>query len=126
METLHAGSYPCGPQGLVEEMSRHFGLMRDSRDGSTCESLVHNQIFAAFQRMYAAAKAGDAAAFRLAHNNFASTLMVPYIQARGMGSWEGWPQPPAGGVRVGWSERAGAEPPSHARPCRWQPVLAGG
>lgn len=99
--------------------------MRDSRDGSTCESLVHNQIFAIFQRMYAAAKAGDAAAFRLAHNNFASTLMVPYIQARGLvlGGLGRSASGRCGGCR---SERAGAEPSSHARPCRWQPVLAGG
>ncbi|PRW45734.1 Fe-assimilating 2 [Chlorella sorokiniana] len=72
---MYAGSYPCGPQALVEEMSRHFGLMRDSADRATCESLVHNQIFTYFQRMYAAAKAGNAAAFRAAHNYFASTLL---------------------------------------------------
>lgn len=80
--TRCAGAYPCGPQALVDEMSRSFGTMRDSRDGATCESLVHNHIFAIFQRMYAAAKAGDAVALRKAHNNFASALLVPYIQAR--------------------------------------------
>ncbi|KAL4451592.1 hypothetical protein ABPG75_007254 [Micractinium tetrahymenae] len=78
---LYAGAGVCGSiLSLVTEMSKAFGARRDSVDRTKCESLTHNAILAAFKKMYAAALASDATAFKKGRDSLASLIAVPFIQ----------------------------------------------